>query len=321
MADLIERMLQGDRLALSRLISQVENRTANVLELMARIYPHTGKVATVGITGPPGAGKSTFVDRLIAAYRQAGKKVGVIAVDPSSPFTGGAILGDRIRMVSHAADEGVFIRSLGSRGHLGGLTMSTSEVVKLFDAFGMDVVLIETVGVGQSEFSVMEVADTVVVLLVPESGDTIQTMKAGLLEVADVFVVNKADRDGADKIRTELQLMVHLKGVVDGWEVPVFATVASRSEGIGEVFSAIAQHQTCLHTHPRARRADALKRALQEIVREELALRVARSFDEDPSPLLLNILPAVESGELDPYSAALRLVSDPGELATLIRSR
>ncbi|MBI1725904.1 MAG: methylmalonyl Co-A mutase-associated GTPase MeaB, partial [Candidatus Rokubacteria bacterium] len=203
-------MLAGDRLALARLITRVENRMPGVAEILRSVQPRLGRAHVLGVTGPPGAGKSTLVDRLTARLRAGGAGVGVIAVDPSSPFTGGAVLGDRIRMQAHTLDPDVFIRSMATRGSLGGLAAATGDVIKLLDAFGKQWILIETVGVGQTELDIIKQADTTVVVLVPESGDAIQTMKAGLMEVADIFVVNKADRDGATPLMTEVRFMVHL---------------------------------------------------------------------------------------------------------------
>src|SRR5712664_3480573 len=240
-AALVERMLGGDRLALARLITHVENRSVAVPSIMQAILARARDAYVVGVTGPPGAGKSTVVDRLTALLRAEGETVGIVAVDPSSPFSGGAVLGDRIRMQAHALDPGVFIRSMATRGSLGGLAAATGDVIKLMDAFGFPWILIETVGVGQTELDIVRQVDTTVVALVPESGDSIQAMKAGLMEVADVFVVNKADRDGAHALMAELRFSVHLHYTGGGapkdvdWEVPVLAAQAANDVGIDEL--------------------------------------------------------------------------------------
>ncbi len=243
-------MLAGEKLALAKLVTSVENDAPFVPEIMEEIYPRTGRCSSFGVTGPPGAGKSTLVDKLIARLRAQDKMVGVIAVDPSSPFSGGAVLGDRIRMQRHALDEGVFIRSLGTRGTGGGLSRATGEVLRLFDAFGMDVVIIETVGVGQTELDIVDIADTTLVVLVPESGDTVQTMKAGLMEIADVFIVNKADREGADKMASDLKGMVELNDSREtDWKVPVLLSQANQDQGVDEIYQELNNHGEYLATH------------------------------------------------------------------------
>src|SRR3989441_12871366 len=249
---LVERMLAGDRLALARLITQVENRTEAVPAVMRAIHPRAQGAYVVGVTGPPGAGKSTVVDRLIALLRAREQTVGVVAVDPSSPFTGGAVLGDRIRMQAHALDPGVFIRSMATRGSLGGLARATGDTIKLLAAAGYAWVLVETVGVGQTELDIMELADTTVVVLVPESGDAIQTMKAGLMEAADVLRVNKADRSGAPALMAELTFAAHLsltsaaspKNI--GWEIPVLSAEAQSGVGIAELLADVRRHRAAL---------------------------------------------------------------------------
>lgn len=244
---LLERTLQGERLAASRLISLIENRAAP-LDVLAELHERSGRAHVVGITGAPGAGKSTLVDRVIDAYRKDGKKVGVVAVDPTSPFTGGAILGDRIRMTSHSTDPDVFVRSMGSRGALGGVAPTTSDVVKVLDAMGKDLVLIETVGVGQGEVDVVRLADTIVVTLVPGMGDDVQTIKAGIMEIGDIFCVNKADRDGTGRTVGEVAAMLEMTMHPPGaWVPKIVQTVATDGTGLPDLLSAIQGHRDHLH--------------------------------------------------------------------------
>ncbi len=312
---LIERFAARDRRALARLITLVESRAPEVAQVMRAIYPRAGRAALIGITGPPGAGKSTLADRLIGHLRAQGKTVGVVAIDPSSPFSGGAVLGDRVRMQTHFLDEGVFIRSLSTRGRHGGLARATREVVHLLDAFGHDVVLVETVGVGQTELDIMRLAHTTLVVLVPEAGDTIQVMKAGLLEIADIFVVNKADREGARRLRNELEVMLQLRPSAD-WAVPVLLTEATADRGVDELAARIAEHGAAR----RARRGaadEASERVAEwhEVLRDELTARLERSLG---GAGLAVVGEAVRAGTLDPYSAALEVLSQPGAIAELL---
>ncbi len=304
---LIEQMLEGDRRALGRLISMIENRAEGSGELMAEICRHNRGARVIGITGPPGAGKSTLTDRLVARYRKLGLKVAVIAIDPSSPFTGGAILGDRIRMQSHATDEGVFIRSFGTRGMHGGLSRATHEAVRIFDAAGYGLILIETVGVGQTELDIMELADTTIVVLVPEAGDAIQTMKAGLMEIADVFVVNKADRSGAEKLKLELEQTVHLNED-STWSAPVLLTTASSGTGIEEVAKAADSHFEKTRNSAQRQQKESSRRLRQlvEIVTDDLRTRLAGDLESGP---LRELGQAVSAGTKNPYEAALELLA------------
>ena len=301
--ELVEKMLGGAQQPLSRLISVVERESPEVPEIMKEIYPHLGHAYSVGVTGPPGAGKSTLVDKLTAEIRTKGLSVGVIAVDPTSPFSGGAVLGDRIRMQQHYLDPEVFIRSMASRGSRGGLPMTARNVIKLLDAFGKDIILVETVGVGQTELDIMETVDTTIVALVPEAGDTIQTMKAGLMEIADIFVVNKADRPGADKMVVELQTMLMLSPGDKPWQPPILATQASNNIGITELYEEVIKHQDYLKSSGELsrRRQQQRKDEFLHAVEQRLRNRLSKLMKD--SDRLKALWGQVEVGEVDPYSA------------------
>jgi GTPase len=306
--DLLERLKGGDKRAVARLISWVEDGDRDQLRDAAEaLNPATGRAQVIGLTGSPGVGKSTLADALVAAYRAKGLTVGVLAVDPSSPFTGGALLGDRVRMQRHALDEGVYIRSMATRGHLGGLAWATPQAVRVLDAAGCEVVLVETVGVGQAEVEVAGLADTTLVALAPGFGDAVQVAKAGILEVADVFVVNKADRDGAKVVARDLRQMLHL-GEARPWQVPVLLTVAERGEGVDRLVEAIAAHRDHLASSgelDRRRRA----RAAREV--EEIALAELRAElgTLGRGEALDTLAEQVAAGKLGPYSAADQLLA------------
>jgi LAO/AO transport system kinase len=313
-AALVERMLNGDRLALARLITHVENRSAAVPAIMRAVHPRAQRAYVVGVTGPPGAGKSTVVDRLTAALRAEGQTVGIIAVDPSSPFTGGAVLGDRIRMQAHALDTGVFIRSMATRGSLGGLARATGETAKLLSAFGHDWILIETVGVGQTELDIMKIADTTVVVLVPESGDAIQTMKAGLMEAADVFAVNKADRAGAPALMAELKFAAHLhhsstasRKDVD-WEIPVLSLEAQNAVGVAELLAEVRHHRAALESSGAfaARRRERARQELEALLVDAFKARVEHGLRAGE---VRAVFDEVLAGTRDPYSAAAAILA------------
>ena len=337
-SELAEALLDGEYHALARAITTIENREDGYRDLVAALYEHTGNAEVIGITGSPGSGKSTLVDKLALAYRERGERVGIVAVDPSSPYSGGAVLGDRIRMASSVGDMDVFVRSMSARGSLGGLSMATADAVTAFDAFGMDRVIIETVGAGQNEIDVVRAADTVAVLVPPGSGDTVQTLKAGILEIADVFVVNKADLDGADRTVTELREMVGLgndvnpildhrgkhghgttdttdvdgastDGEGDGWTPPIVETVATRGDGVDELIAEFEAHASHLDEsghraeRERTRSAEELRRLLRSDLNGMVEAEIERRGGID---VLVN--ETVDGGR-DPYSLADELLT------------
>ena len=342
---LIEDFNAAKPAALARVVSIVENHRDGFEQILGSLHPRTGRARRIGLTGPPGAGKSTITALLVKSFRDQGLKVGVIAVDPTSPFTGGALLGDRVRMENVALDPGVFIRSMATRGSLGGLAATTREVADVLDAFGFEILLIETVGVGQSELDVARTADSTVLVLVPESGDSIQTLKAGVMEVADIFVVNKADRPGADRLRNDVELMLGLrKGVSFGsmpahhgvdlkrvnparaarkaaaatdptvWTPPVLSAVATRQEGITEIVAALDRHFAYLQQSGtlRARRRERLRERVMDVVERKVSDRLWK--DSRTVAWLDEQLPSVEEGTATPFAVADKLLRQSAEL-------
>jgi LAO/AO transport system kinase len=302
--DLVARAREGDARSVARLISMVEDASPRLREVMAGLAPHTGHAQIIGITGSPGVGKSTSTSAIVTALRAAGRRVGVLAVDPSSPFSGGALLGDRVRMQDHATDKDVYIRSMASRGHLGGLAWSTPQALRVLDAAGCDVVLVETVGVGQSEVDIAGLADTTLVLLAPGMGDGIQAAKAGILEVGDIYVVNKADRDGADQVRRDLRTMLALADRDDtDWKPPIVKTMAQTGQGVDEVVAKVEAHRDWMQSSGELERRR-VRRARGEI--EAIAVTALRERwgDVHARTELDELAERVAAGDTDPYAAA-----------------
>lgn len=301
---LVEQVLKGDKRAVAKLISMVEDDDPGATEALASVYPKTGKAHIIGFTGPPGVGKSSLINRLVREFRSRGKKVGVVAVDPTSPFTGGAVLGDRIRMADMGTDPGVFIRSMATRGHAGGLALATFDAVKVLDAFGMDVVFVETVGAGQSEVEVASRAHTTVVVQMPQSGDAVQVLKAGILEIGDVYVVNKTDLGGADVMATNLQFMIDER---EGWRAPVAKTSALEGKGIPELADAIERHHKHLRSGPLWERRES-DRARKELL-ESMRRLLAETFSEKgEGEAFESNVKSIVARRIDPRTAAAKLL-------------
>lgn len=313
MASTVEKVIAGDVRTVARLIRDIDDGIPEVRDTLKALYAHTGRAYVIGITGAPGVGKSTLVDQMVAHLRSQGRTVGVLAVDPTSPFSGGAILGDRVRMQRHSMDEGVFIRSLATRGHFGGLTQSTRSAIDVLDAMGKDVILVETVGVGQDEVDVMKTSHTTVIVVIPGMGDDIQAIKAGILEVGDIFVVNKADRDGADKTCGDLEMMINMnrqKYAHNEWKPPILKTEAAFDKGVSELLKEIENHRNHLVESEAGRYGGRPKRKvrdeLAEMVRNRLLQRVLEGLIE--SGAFDEAVDSIMAGKVDPYTACDELV-------------
>jgi LAO/AO transport system kinase len=303
--ELIQRALAGERRAIARTISLVEDGGADLGRVMQALYPHTGRAYSIGITGAPGAGKSTLTERLVGRARADALTVGVLAIDPSSPFSGGALLGDRVRMQSHATDPDVFIRSMATRGHLGGISLATPEAFRVLDAAGKDVVVIETVGVGQAEVEITDACDTTLVVVNPGWGDAVQAAKAGLMEIADVFVVNKADRNGTRQAVQELRQMLELSEAP--WKPEIVETIATKGSGIDELWAAVEKHRA--YQEEQGLLAARRRRRVQREIKEIVAERYRRRVEHEQVDLLEEMTDEVAGRRLDPYAAADRLMA------------
>ena len=310
---LVCHLRDGNTRALARAISTVEDRTAESRELLKALFPYSGNALLIGLTGAPGAGKSTLVDQIAREYRKQGKTIGIVAVDPTSPFSGGAILGDRIRMQSHHADKGIYIRSMATRGSLGGLASTTADVATVLDASGRDLVMIETVGVGQDEVDIVRLADVTVVVLVPGMGDDVQSIKAGIMEIADIFVINKSDRDGAERVEREIRAMQSLAMRNDNWTPPIVKTVASEGVGIIELVAAIEKYRKHVEQsgQARARRVENWRARIAEMLRDALFQRVLSYYLSDG--LAQRYAAEVAEHKRDPYSLVEKIVDELGK--------
>ena len=307
--EIVKSVLSGDRRSIAKAITIIENNEPEAKEIIASIYPHTGKAHVIGLTGPGGSGKSTLIGKIVREYRRMGKKVGVVAVDPTSPFTGGAFLGDRIRMQELSTDPEVFIRSMATRNYSGGIAKATSDAVKVLDAAGKDVVIVETVGAGQSEVEIVKVAQTIVVIHAPGLGDEIQAIKAGLMEIADIFVVNKADRENADKAVIDIQAMLQLNNKEKAWRIPIVKTVALTGEGVPQLIEKIEEHRRFLEREKQ--REKAFLKAEMELV-EAIKDKVAQSIIEElkKEGKFVELLEKIVKKEIDPASAAEKFLRE-----------